>query len=141
GTPREIFSAPHDRYVARFVGIENIIEGTITGKDGGLATIEADGTLLYAISPLTESTHVHLFLRPEDIALSCTGEHATSVRNILPGKVVEIIPMGPLNRLILDCGIQLIAVITWKATEELGISVGSEICASFKASAVHVVKR
>lgn len=141
GTPREIFSAPHDRYVARFVGIENIIEGTITAKDGGLATIEADGTLLYAISPLTERTHVHLFLRPEDIALSCTGEHATSVRNVLPGKVVEITPMGPLNRLILDCGVELIAVITWKATEELGIRVGSEICASFKASAVHVVER
>ena len=141
GTPREIFSAPHDRYVARFVGIENIIEGTVVSKDGGMATVDAAGVIVCAVTPLQAKTDVYLCLRPEDIAVSSSAEHAGSIRNVLPGRVSAITPMGPLNHLIIDCGFRLVASITWKATEELGFKEGSLVYVSFKASAVHVVKR
>jgi len=139
GTPREIFTAPNDRKVARFVGIENIVEGVVASAEHGLAVIDAGGVQVQAVTQLPVGTRVCLCLRPEDIGVSCTPAHAASVRNVLPGRVAASVPMGPLNRLVLDCGIRLTSLITWKAAEELGIGEGSEICASFKATAVHVV--
>lgn len=141
GTPREIFSAPQDRYVARFVGIENIINGSITANDGGIARVKADGALFEVVTPLPPGTDVALCLRAEDIALSRSAEHAGSVRNLLSGRVSAITPMGPLNRITIDCGIRITAVVTWKATDDLGLQEGQQICASFKATAVHVMGR
>ncbi len=141
GTTREIFITPFDRNVARFIGIENIIDGNILSADGGIALIDAGGIVIEAVTPNPAGTPVSLCIRPQDIAVSCSTEHAGSVRNVLSGHVVAVSPLGPLNRLTLDCGIRMSALITWKATEELGLEEGSPISASFKASAVHVVER
>ncbi|MCP1715027.1 tungstate transport system ATP-binding protein [Methanocalculus alkaliphilus] len=139
GTSREIFTTPHDRYVARFVGIENLIDGIISSTDGGIATIDAGGVKVQVVTPLSAGNRVTVCLRPEDIAVGLHPDHAESVRNVLQGTVVSITAMGPLTRLTLDCGIRLVAVVTWKAAEELGIEDGSTISASFKATAAHVL--
>jgi tungstate transport system ATP-binding protein len=141
GTPREIFTTPNDRFVARFVGVENVIDGRIISKDRGIAFIKADGISIKALSPLPVGTDVTVFFRPEDVAISGSSEHAGSIRNVFPGRVLSVIPMGPYSRIHLDCGVPLLAMITYMATEELGIREGSEVCASFKATAPHVVKR
>ncbi|MDD1677003.1 MAG: phosphate ABC transporter ATP-binding protein [Methanomicrobiales archaeon] len=44
GPPREIFHAPATTKIARFVGVENILDGTITGSRGGEVSINAGGT-------------------------------------------------------------------------------------------------
>jgi spermidine/putrescine transport system ATP-binding protein len=43
GAPRDIYRAPASRFVAEFVGTNNIIEGTITTREAGL--IECDTTI------------------------------------------------------------------------------------------------
>jgi molybdopterin-binding protein len=48
---------------------------------------------------------------------------------------------GPLARVTVDCGFPLVAVITNRSLEELGLAVGQDVVASFKASAVHVIPR
>jgi len=42
---------------------------------------------------------------------------------------------------VLDCGFTLVAIITKRSLEELGLAVGDEVAASFKATAVHVIPR
>lgn len=141
GTPREIFTTPNDRFVARFVGVENVIDGRITSKDRGIAFIQADGISIQVLSPLPVGTDVTVFFRPEDVAISASSEHAGSIRNVFPGRVLSVTPMGPYSRIHVDCGVPLLAMITYKATEELGLREGSIVCASFKATAPHVVLR
>ncbi len=140
GTPREIFALPKDRDVARFVGIENIIEGVVESNDGGIAVIDASGVRVEAVTPLQTGVKVCLCIRPEDITLGYARKAGTSARNVFPGKIVAIRPLGPLTRLVIDCGFELVSLITWKAAEELGVQEGTEIVVSFKASAVHVVQ-
>lgn len=48
GKPDEIYDYPKTEYVARFVGNANIIEGTVTGRDGSLATLRAEGGTVQA---------------------------------------------------------------------------------------------
>lgn len=40
GTPLEVFRAPANRFVAEFVGTNNILRGTLRSTDGGVATVE-----------------------------------------------------------------------------------------------------
>jgi spermidine/putrescine transport system ATP-binding protein len=40
GTPREVFRAPANRFVAEFVGMNNIIQGRVTHSDMSRATVE-----------------------------------------------------------------------------------------------------
>jgi molybdopterin-binding protein len=44
-------------------------------------------------------------------------------------------------RVVVDCGFPLVALITKQSLEDLGLKVGDEAVASFKASAVHLIQR
>jgi tungstate transport system ATP-binding protein len=46
GSPGKIFSSPVNREVAEFVGVENILDGVVVGKDDSLAYIEVNGVTL-----------------------------------------------------------------------------------------------
>ncbi|NNE80291.1 MAG: ABC transporter ATP-binding protein [Silicimonas sp.] len=43
GTPRQLYDAPNDRFVADFIGEANLVPVQITALDGDTATIEVDG--------------------------------------------------------------------------------------------------
>jgi len=43
GTPHEIFDRPVSRFVAGFMGVENLMEATLVGLDGDDALVEVDG--------------------------------------------------------------------------------------------------
>jgi len=64
-----------------------------------------------------------------------------SARNIFEAKVSKIIRQGYFYKLMLDCGFPLVAYITIPSYEDLGIAKGGSLIASFKATAVHVIRR
>ncbi|NVO66544.1 ABC transporter ATP-binding protein [Methanofollis tationis] len=141
GTPREVFALPKNKHVARFVGIENIVSGRIARMSEGVAEIETDfGTTISAVTPLSPGTRVSVCIKPEEITLHLAEYPHTSARNALGGKVARMTAFGPLMRLVVDCGIPISVLITWKSAEEMGLSEGSRVRISFKASAAHVVE-
>ena len=140
GDSHEIFYQPKSREVARMVGVENIFEGNIVANDGGLSTIDIDGTSIIATSPYPQGSRVTVYMRPEDIVFLVERDGKSSARNELPGTITRSTPMGPNVKVRVDAGIRLIAVITRRSYDELGLAAGSRVYASFKASAIHVVK-
>ena len=140
GRPEDIFYAPSDLRVARFVGVENILRGRIASNEGGLARIETNGHMLEAVTDHRFGEEVHVFIRPEEIIISQQAP-SSSARNAFSGEVRLMALSGPLARLEIDCGLTLVALITRRSAEEMGIKVGQRIHASFKASAVHVISR
>ena len=48
GTPREVFTLPATREVARFVGIENIVDGVVVGENGA-SVVDAGGPQVIAV--------------------------------------------------------------------------------------------
>ena len=77
-------------------------------------------------------------IRAEDVALTRDSPRDSSVRNRLPGRVLSVIPEGPLARVELDCGVPLVAVITAQSAAELQLKPGEDVCAVVKATAVHL---
>ena len=138
GKPSEIFSTPSDLRVARFVGVENILQGKVNSNREGLVHIDVQGRDVEAIANRYPGDEVHLCIRPEDITLSLRGA-STSARNSFSGRVTGLALSGALARVQLDCGFPLVALITKQSAEELGLQIGKQAHISFKATAVHVI--
>lgn len=135
GTPDRIFRTPKNRFVADFVGIENIMSGSIESGSNGLAEIKTGSISVFAVTE--KEGEVHFSIRPDEITIS-REKVLTSARNTIQGKVKEIVDTGSLIKLLVDTGELFTVFITRESLNELNISRGTSIWLYFKASAVHV---
>jgi putrescine transport system ATP-binding protein len=103
-TPRELYEAPHSRWVAEFVGDVNLFDGEVSSRDNNRLTIATRdaGTITVAQprQPVTK-TIVSVAIRPEKIKLSRRGpvsDAGTShAINRLEGVVTEVSYLGGLT--------------------------------------------
>ncbi|MFH1031566.1 MAG: ABC transporter ATP-binding protein [Chloroflexota bacterium] len=140
GTPEEVFGSPVDEEVARFVGVENIIDGVVTACKDSLVTINASKNVIEAISDCSIGERVHASIRPEDVTIALS-RLSSSARNSFAGEIMRTVSAGALTRLEMDCGFPLVALVTRRSAEEMGLVEGKQVYASFKATAIHVMKR
>lgn len=139
GGKAEIFRRPLDVHVAGFVGMQNIIRGMVISNDAGTAAIQVDGGSVESISDYVAGEQVCACVRPEDIILSYSRT-SSSARNIFEGEIKSIVQAGPLANVELDCGFPLVALVTTRSAQEMVLEPGKHVYASFKATAVHVVR-
>ncbi len=141
GRATEVFISPGNKAVAEFVGVENIIPGVVRSCIDGLITVAAGGGhLIEAVSEYPDDEKVDVLMRPEDITLSLTRT-STSARNTFNSEITRMVSMGPLIKVELDGGCRLVVLITKRSAGEMGLKIGSRVFASFKATAIHVIKR
>lgn len=141
GPVEEVFARPAGLDVAAFVGVETVVHGEVAGSIDGVATIRIGSRAVIAVTDATPGETVIVCVRPEDVVLAppATAEGPSSARNRLIGRVTAVLPAGGQRRVEIDCGFPLIALVTRSAVADLGIEPGSELAASFKATAVHVI--
>ena len=140
GDWHQVFSTPGSRDIAYFVGVENIIDGDIISAQDELVTIKVDGTVIEAISDFPVGEKVSVCIRPEDITIATTRT-STSARNSFAGKIKNTVSFGTLTRVTIDCGFTLVVLVTTRSANELNLVKGKEVFASFKATAIHVIRR
>ena len=143
GIPQHVFSAPTDEDVAAFVGVETVISGKISAMNEGQLIITADGLKLEAVGEGHLGQEVLFCLRPEDITLwpAQSAAPSSSARNRISGRVQRLTPNGPLVRVVVDCGFMVVALVTRASAQELAITVGMQVEATFKATAAHIIPR
>jgi tungstate transport system ATP-binding protein len=142
GSPQTVFSSPVNSTVADFLGVENVLPGTVVESNNGKMSVDIQGSQLEAIGELPSGKEVLFCLRPEEITLwKTTDIPKSSARNFLAGQVNSIAFQGPLLQINLDCDFPLVALITRASAQELEIEPGMQISATFKASAVHLIPR
>ena len=104
GTPRELYEAPHSRWVAEFVGDINLFDGEVSSRDYNRLTIATRdaGTVTVAAprQPVTK-TIVSVAIRPEKVKLSRRGPVSDAVNshaiNRLEGVVTDVSYLGGLT--------------------------------------------
>jgi len=142
GSPVDVFSSPSDQEVARFVGVETIIPGKVTAVKDELVVIKVNGYALEVVGTASVNSEVFVCMRPEDVTLWKDPQRSqTSARNHLYGQIKEMSPQGPLERIVIDCGFLLVALITRTSAKEMQLAIGQNIHASFKASTAHLILR
>jgi molybdate transport system ATP-binding protein len=142
GTVQQVITRPNDLAVAKIVGVETVVSGTISSVDESLATVQVGAATLLAVAPAAIHTRtVYVCIRGEDVAIQKGSKGETSVRNHLVATVLSMVPEGPLVRVSLDCGFELTALITRPACDELQLQVGDRVTANVKAPAIHLIPR
>jgi tungstate transport system ATP-binding protein len=142
GSPEEVMNRPVNEFVASFVGVETILAGRVIKKDGGTFVASVSGREVEAVGDAHLGEVVVLCIRPENVTLlTRPSQEGTSARNIFSGKIVRIISLGLYQKVHLDCGFPLVAYVTNHSLEELLLTEGKEVKASFKATAVTVMRK
>jgi tungstate transport system ATP-binding protein len=143
GAAAEVFSRPINEAVAHFVGVDTKLSGVVELVSVGLAQVRFNGGRVEVAGDFRAGEQVLLCLRPEDITLNAPGEDFKSnAQNRLIAKLVKITPWGAHYRAELACGdSRLVALITRPSFLELKLHEGDDAVASFKATAVHVIRR
>ena len=144
GAASQVFAQPVNESVADFVGIETRIPGVVETMGEGLARVGFNGGGIEVVGDFQIGERLLLCLRPEDITLSPPNgeDFRSSARNRLLAKVSKITPWGFHYRVATECGgSRLVALITRPSFLELKLREGDSVTASFKATAVHVIRR
>ena len=142
GSPSEVMNQPVDEFVASFVGVETILSGRVIKRNGGTFVASIEGREIEAVGDAHLGDSVVLCVRPENVTLSIQpSKEGSSARNMVPGRIVKITSLGFYQKVQLDCGFLLVAYITNHSLEELSLVEGKEVRASFKATAVTLMRR
>ena len=139
GTTNEIFHRPATRNIARFVRVENIVPGVVTGNRDGEASIAIPGITIQAITDTRPGNRVIAVFRAEDVTIHTERLSNTSARNVFRGKIKSMASQGPFVDVVVDCGIDITSLVTVSSAEDLGLGFGKEVWISFKATAIHVI--
>lgn len=142
GTPAEVMNDPSDEFVASFVGVETLLEARVEEANDTEFFAAIAGRRIEVAGRALPGEEVILGIRPENVILSAAdGPGVTSMRNSFRGKINGAVNLGPYYRVRVDCGFPLVAYITPHSWREMGLGEGSEVTASFKATAIHLVRR
>ena len=141
GPPLEVFSRPRNAEVALVVGVETVVKGRVVWAAAGMSRVEVNGVVVNAIEGDACGPDVYVCIRAEDIALERGPLSVSSARNQLAGTVTAVVMLGALARVTLNCGFQLVAMVTRSSVEDLQLIPGQSVLAVIKAGAVHLVSR
>ena len=99
GVPHDVYEFPSSRYVAEFIGTNNIIEGLVVEDEPDHVLIESQeaGCFVYAThaASMPIGTHVAIAIRPEKVMISATPPAGN--RNCTKGVVREIAYLGDMS--------------------------------------------
>ncbi|MEU6767053.1 ABC transporter permease [Streptomyces sp. NPDC046853] len=134
-TPAEVTRHPRSPWVARMLG-RNAWPGT-AGPDG--LALPGGGTLVTA-DPLPAGTEALAIIAPEAVSVH-RDKPTGSPRNVWPGTIREITTSGSRLRLLITSSEapDLVAEITPQAAAELGLTDGTPVWTSVKATETTVV--
>jgi len=121
---RAVESAPENVFAARLEG-----EGVVK---------RAHVAAGVAFDVVTEATgEAHVVVDAREVILS-RAPLESSARNVVRGRVVAAELSRGCVRVSLDAGVELIALVTEGSYRKLGLALGDEVTAAFKATAVRV---
>ena len=142
GPPEEIFRKPKSKFVAEFVGDDNLFRGiSEVNKCKKLSLVNISGINSNISSTTKKHGLVHVFIRPEDIKLSkykSKKHFSDSDLNVLEGRIEEVEPKGIFTKVMVDVGVFISIFLTRRSYIEKEIKKRDQVYIMFKAEDVHV---
>ncbi len=143
GAPREVYRAPATRFVADFVGRNNILSGSVVDQVEGVITLErSDGTFTATVSgplALTPGDPAAFVIAANRVQISATApDHG---RESLAAQVVSEEFVGAMVLLYLETadGQELKAQLNESDFETLDAQPGQSLHVSWDPADVHVI--
>ena len=143
GAIADVFSRPADPQVAASLGIDAVLPARVIGSSEGLVEVSVHDVVLHVAERdrVAAGAQVYACVRAEDVTVETGAIPHASARNHLPARVVHIASEGPIDRVTLDCGFALDALITRRSRDELQLAPGMQVMAAIKATSIYLVPR
>ena len=136
GTPAEVFSKL-SKNLASFAAVDNTFAGDAKITTEGTTIVDLGNGVQIEVADQKEGK-VLIFVNPQDIIL-CEHDFKSSARNVLKGKITEIIDSDSLVKLRVDVGRIFLVQITKRSFNEIALNIGADVCIVFKASSVQIL--
>ncbi len=141
GPRDELLRHPRTNYVAQLMGL-NFFRGNVVAKEaGGIAVVETEGGSVRVAGRLEEE-QVFLVVDPREVTLHLMPPSG-SAQNVFTGPIVEMVPEPPFGdrvRVVLGTSPPMVAEVTARAVDSLGLREGMQVHASVKATAPRTFK-
>jgi molybdate transport system ATP-binding protein len=138
GGASELASRPASAFVADFTGAV-VLTGTARADAGELTVVDLDGGGV-ACTTDRGSGRVALSVYPWEITIvSAQSAPEESAQNRLSVQITSVTTVGNRVRLGLSAGQPLVAEVTGRALEDLHLAVGTQVLATWKATATRLV--
>lgn len=137
GTAVEVFSSL-SRTLTSFAAVENTFIGEAKPSDEGTTVVEIESGIQIETTSQVQGK-AQVFIDPREVIVS-KKLFASSARNILKGRIVEIVDTGNVVKVKVDVKGKLFTVqITRRSLVDLKLQVGSDVFLTFKASSVQAI--
>jgi molybdate/tungstate transport system ATP-binding protein len=131
GGVREIFERPGNVFVADFVGMKNVLPVSSNGR-----SVLCDGLEIRPCRGKADAEYAAF--RPEEVILRLPGESGPGT-NAFEGVVTGVFPRGFSLEVQVDVqGRSVLAVVTRRRADKLGLEPGLEVVAVAPEEAVHL---
>ena len=142
GAPAVVLNEPANEFVANCMGMETIVEGVVARRTDGEIVMSVAGCEISAIGEGSPGDPVYCCIRPEHVTIDIVNPAgSSSARNVFEARIASVSSVGPYLKVKLDCGFPLVATVTGESFTTLGLARDRGVFASFKATAVHVIRR
>ena len=138
GPTELVFRTPASEAVARFIGVENLLQVRILARGSDSFRLDASGLTLTCAPSAIKGETALACIRAQDVLVSSGKVEALSARNCVRCTVASIEPAPAGVYVRLSAAFPLVALLTRAAVEELGLAPGKEVTARFKSGAVHL---
>jgi iron(III) transport system ATP-binding protein len=128
GAPIELYDQPANRFVANFLGIANLIDGTMTETEGRVLLRAADGTSisLEGVGARTGENKTMMF-RPQNLIICDAGDPPAENRSKLSGRVERREFLGNIIRYAVSVGEHSLLVDDTHQTGHGAFDVGADV--------------
>jgi spermidine/putrescine transport system ATP-binding protein len=139
GRAEEIYERPRTEFVAGFIGLSNIIEGTVIAVQGRVSIIGFGQAEVKAHADgMNVGERVRLMIRPEKIRLS-----ANSGEDALTGRIEQGVYMGESTqwKVVIDSGQELTVIEqNREPSESISSRVGQTVSVSWEPSSAVLLR-
>ncbi|MCH7906713.1 MAG: molybdenum ABC transporter ATP-binding protein [Chloroflexi bacterium] len=142
GQPSRVLLDPAVGGILQDEAIENLLDGTVSapGGDGAPGGVRV-GSVDIVTPPTGRAVDapVIVALGAEEIILATGRPSGISARNILPGTIAELEPVGNRVYATVDIGVPVLVALTPGAVDELGLVRGQDVYLVFKTSSIKLL--
>ena len=140
---RDVYDLPRTGYVARFMGGQNVLSGTVVQNDGGSVTIESGGKRIRLSAPDTPPAVGSIFeaaVRRDHVRLSrAVSESAQPATNAVAGRVSGIEYQGTWLKITLEdaCSEEFVVNLPDSLFFADPLTIGAPVLAQWNTEHVH----
>jgi molybdopterin-binding protein len=135
GERQELLRHPRSRFVAELTGV-NFFEGQMgAGYSDGLREVRVGDVSLHVTADGQEPGDTLVVFFPSDVTVS-RQPPSTSAKNVIRGRIREIVRLGDRARLTVNGTLPICAEITDESLAELGLAEGDTVYTAVKATAI-----